>query len=85
MIGAFVAAPVGGLLWGFAALAVRLTIQFAIAKIKGHRFEALDKPVSTPGPAFYTGNPEREEVVEDEVAVVSDGGLYTTEHKGKFF
>jgi hypothetical protein len=80
-----VAAPIGGLLWGFGALAVRLTIQFAIAKIKGHRFEALDKPLSTPGPAFYTGNPDHEEIVEDGSAEVRDGGLYTIEHKGKFF
>ena len=79
------AAPIGGLLWGFGALAVRLTFQFAHAKIKGHRFEALDKPTSTPGPAFYTGNPDHEEVVEDETAVVRDGGLYIAEHKGKFF
>lgn len=79
------AAPIGGLLWGFGALAVRLTIQYAVAKIKGHRFEALDMPLSTPGPAFYTGNPDHEEIVEDESAVVRDGGLYTIEHKGKFF
>ena len=79
------AAPIGGLLWGFGALAVRLTVQYAIARIKGHRFEALDKPVSTPGPTFYTGNPDHEEILEDEVNVVSDGGLYTTEPKGKFF
>lgn len=42
--GAFVAAPVGGLLWGFGALALRLGIQFLIAKRKGVRFDALDKP-----------------------------------------
>jgi hypothetical protein len=80
-----VAAPVGGLLWGFGALALRLLIQYAIAKIKGHRFEALDKPVSTPGPAFYIGNPSHGEIVEDEVVEVHDGGMYTTEHKGTFF
>jgi hypothetical protein len=37
--GAFVAAPIGGLLWGFGALAVRLTWQFCDAKVKGHRFD----------------------------------------------
>lgn len=79
------AAPIGGLLWGFGALAVRLTIQYATAKIKGHRFEALDKPISTPGPAFYTGSPDHEEITEDEVTVVHDVDVYTVEHKGKFF
>ncbi|KAK4232321.1 hypothetical protein QBC38DRAFT_540851 [Podospora fimiseda] len=42
--GAFVAAPVGGVLWGFGALAFRLSIQFIIAKRKGVRFDALDRP-----------------------------------------
>lgn len=79
------AAPIGGLVWGFAALAIRLTIQYATARIKGHRFAALDKPVSTPGPRFYTGNPDHEEIVVDEVAVIHDGGIYSAEHKGKFF
>ena len=37
--GAFVAAPIGGLLWGFGALVVRLTWQFCDAKIKGRRFD----------------------------------------------
>lgn len=42
--GAFVAAPVGGILWGFAALAVRLTCQWFLAKKSGRRFDALDRP-----------------------------------------
>ncbi|KAI9795483.1 MAG: hypothetical protein M1833_007013 [Piccolia ochrophora] len=43
--GAFVAAPVGGLLWGFGALAARLGVQFALAKLQHRRFDALDRPV----------------------------------------
>lgn len=43
--GAFVAAPVGGLLWGFGALALRLSVQWVQAKRKGVRFDALDRPV----------------------------------------
>lgn len=42
--GAFVAAPVGGLLWGFGALALRLSVQWVQAKRKGVRFDALDRP-----------------------------------------
>jgi hypothetical protein len=79
------AAPIGGLLWALGAFALRLAIQYANAKIKGHRFDALDKPASTPGSAFYTGGPDHEEIVQDEVAVIEDGSIYTTEHKGKFF
>jgi hypothetical protein len=85
LIGAFVAAPIGGLLWAFGAFAVRLAIQYANAKIKGHRFDALDKPASTPGPSFYTGDPDHVEIVQDEVTVIADGGIYTAEHKAKFF
>ncbi|KAI3583134.1 hypothetical protein IWW34DRAFT_611917 [Fusarium oxysporum f. sp. albedinis] len=43
--GAFVAAPVGSLLWGCGALALRLSYQYMSAKIRGHRFDALDRPV----------------------------------------
>ncbi|KAH7176279.1 hypothetical protein EDB81DRAFT_34311 [Dactylonectria macrodidyma] len=46
--GAFVAAPVGGLLWGFGALALRLSIQWVMAKVRGHRFTALDPIEHTP-------------------------------------
>jgi len=42
--GAFVAAPFGGLIWGFGALALRLSYQYLEAKHKGTRFDALDKP-----------------------------------------
>lgn len=44
VFGAFVAAPVGGLLWGFAAAAVRIAVQWWICRKRGSRFEALDRP-----------------------------------------
>lgn len=43
-IGAFVAAPVGGLIFGFLALFARLGYQYLLAKRQGRRFDALDKP-----------------------------------------
>ncbi|KAJ4346131.1 hypothetical protein N0V95_005684 [Ascochyta clinopodiicola] len=43
--GAFVAAPFGGLLWAFGACAVRISALWVWAKVKGHRFDALDRPV----------------------------------------
>jgi hypothetical protein len=43
--GAFVAAPIGGLLWGFGACALRIAALFVISKLRGHRFDALDRPV----------------------------------------
>ncbi|RGP65493.1 urea transport [Fusarium sporotrichioides] len=43
--GAFVAAPVGSLLWGCGAMVVRITFQYVYAKVRGHRFDALDRPL----------------------------------------
>ncbi|KAI9831481.1 MAG: hypothetical protein M1826_003371 [Phylliscum demangeonii] len=42
--GAFVVAPLGGLLWGAAACALRLAVRYALAKRRGTRFAALDRP-----------------------------------------
>ncbi|KAH9897083.1 hypothetical protein F4778DRAFT_243334 [Xylariomycetidae sp. FL2044] len=47
--GAFVVAPLGGLVWGFLALAVRLMFQFLKAKKTGARFGGLDRPFRTSG------------------------------------
>ncbi|KAM0307360.1 hypothetical protein ACHAPM_000073 [Fusarium culmorum] len=43
--GAFVAAPVGSLLWGCGAMVVRITFQYVHAKVRGHHFDALDRPL----------------------------------------
>ncbi|PFH58384.1 hypothetical protein XA68_13748 [Ophiocordyceps unilateralis] len=44
VFGAFVAAPLGGLVVAFAALALRLAFLFLRAKQRGERFDALDGP-----------------------------------------
>lgn len=44
--GAFVAAPVGGVVSGFIALAVRMGYQLVKANGSGSRFDALDRPVN---------------------------------------
>jgi hypothetical protein len=44
-LGAFVAAPFGGLLWAFGACALRISFLWVMAKIKGHRFDAFDRPI----------------------------------------
>ncbi|RQM06702.1 hypothetical protein DH86_00001325 [Scytalidium sp. 3C] len=71
--GAFVAAPVGGLLWGFGALLVRLAYRYIEAKVKGHRFDALDRPA-------YLDREEGAEYISDV-----DATLVPVDHKGKFF
>ncbi|KAK9442914.1 urea transporter [Metarhizium brunneum] len=45
--GAFVAAPVGGIVWGFGALALRLSFQYIKARLRRERFDALDRPLMT--------------------------------------
>lgn len=44
VFGAFVAAPFGGILWGFGALAVRLAFQYIKSKVRHERFDGLDRP-----------------------------------------
>ncbi|PGG98870.1 hypothetical protein AJ79_08746 [Helicocarpus griseus UAMH5409] len=51
VFGAFLAAPIGGILFGIAALILRLTYQFLLAKYQHRRFEALDKPQPPPQPS----------------------------------
>ncbi|KAG6303297.1 hypothetical protein E4U09_000389 [Claviceps aff. purpurea] len=42
--GAFVAGPLGGIVWGFGALGLRLSFQYLKAKYRHERFDALDRP-----------------------------------------
>ncbi|EEH34841.2 urea transport protein [Paracoccidioides lutzii Pb01] len=44
VFGAFLAAPLGGILFGIAALGLRLGYQFLLCKHQHRRFDALDKP-----------------------------------------
>jgi hypothetical protein len=76
--GAFVAAPFGGLIWGFGALALRLAFQNVLAQVKGHRFDALDRPVHP--------DRSRSDILENVASgeVPSDGGQSAVD-KGKFF
>jgi hypothetical protein len=76
--GAFVAAPVGGLLWGFGALALRLSIQYVMARVKGRRFDALDRPLPRGAPQLV--DPE---VAGDSGSSSDAPGLAKT--TGKFF
>ncbi|KAF4966033.1 hypothetical protein FSARC_6233 [Fusarium sarcochroum] len=67
--GAFVAAPVGSLVWGCGALVLRLTFQFVYAKIRGHRFDAMDPPLNL-------RRPSQEEDVPSENLVSSTVGKF---------
>jgi len=79
--GAFVAAPIGGLLWGFGALALRLIFQFSAAKLKGKPFDALDRPAYLD--RRIEGAPEY--ATSDEIHPNPQAGLVEVDHKGKFF
>jgi len=79
--GAFVAAPVGGLLWGFGAFGLRITVQYIIARMKGHRFDAFDRPAPV-APSFYTGGNGEVDADEQEGVVEHTAG---SKLDGKFF
>ncbi|ROW13850.1 hypothetical protein VPNG_03532 [Cytospora leucostoma] len=75
--GAFVAAPVGGLLFGFAACAARIAFQYMCAKAKGVRFDALDRPVELDAAAD-------DDSTQEDVTVIHEGAQ-TSKQVGKFF
>ena len=76
--GAFVAAPIGGLLWGFGALALRLTIQWILAKTQGRRFEGLDRPTFV-SPSLCAGGDSSREIHDTVPQESAKPG------KGRFF
>lgn len=77
--GAFVAAPVGGMLFGIAAMLVRFAALWIYAKATGTRFDALDKPVVDESPLVSSASGEREE--PDAVGVQT----VKVTPKGRFF
>ncbi|EEY15886.1 urea transport protein [Verticillium alfalfae VaMs.102] len=87
VFGVFVAAPVGSIVWGFAALACRLSFQYIQAKRSGCRFDALDRPY---GPGFGPSPEEqahyRQSGSGDDVAdVSSEHEQAGSKPAGKFF
>lgn len=84
--GAFVAAPIGGLLWGFGACALRLGYLWIQSKRKGVRFDAFDRPAP---PSTMT--PATEEVIGDRVGLSDDdredseAAYHVETQKGRFY
>ncbi|KAJ4286732.1 hypothetical protein N0V90_012984 [Kalmusia sp. IMI 367209] len=74
--GAFVAAPFGGLLWGFGACGLRLATLYVVSKVRGHRFDALDKPF----PRIHQTEAYEDREAERVLERPDDKALY-----GKFF
>ncbi|KAI1245716.1 hypothetical protein MGN70_012609 [Eutypa lata] len=72
--GAFVAAPVGGVVWGCIALAFRLTIQLLQSKIAGRRFDAFDRPIEVQ--RQYDSLPEDAAINGDEVPMPKVTGKF---------
>ncbi|KAJ4988917.1 hypothetical protein SVAN01_05541 [Stagonosporopsis vannaccii] len=72
--GAFVAAPFGGLLWAFGACALRIATLWVWSRIRGHRFDALDRPVPRRAGAFDAD--EGETVLESRVEAGKSGKFF---------
>lgn len=77
--GAFVAAPFGGLLWALGAFAVRISISWIYSKMKGHRFDAFDRPRPLE-PVDFVGSRGS---MDEECETVN--GVGDSSAKGKFF
>ncbi|CAG8977844.1 hypothetical protein HYALB_00011650 [Hymenoscyphus albidus] len=77
VFGAFVAAPVGSLLWGFGAFILRVACQFGIAKVTGRDFNALDRPSHL---TRHTGDrseyPDNDEIGSDSGVNIVRGGKF---------
>lgn len=84
--GAFVAAPVGGLLWAAAAFALRVSVLWIMAKKNGTRFDAFDKPAA-PDATFYTGGHATNSMDGDTSGRLDHDGVERSnvDVKGKFF
>lgn len=74
--GAFVAAPVGGLIAGFLTCGCRIAVLYVRAKLTGTRFDALDRP------AYLAEQEAREEEDELTTTVVEPG---VSKGDGMFF
>ncbi|KLJ09430.1 hypothetical protein EMPG_15152 [Blastomyces silverae] len=65
--GAFVAAPLGGIPFGIAALILRLGYHYLLAKFQHRRFDALDKPIPPPQPSLPYSSDEGIPNIESSV------------------
>lgn len=75
-VGAFVAAPVGGLLWAFGACGLRIGFLWVRARVQGRRFDAFDRPIPQPI--------DRPGAFDDHDAVIENSSVQAG-HKGTFF
>ncbi|KAF2839025.1 hypothetical protein M501DRAFT_1003566 [Patellaria atrata CBS 101060] len=75
--GAFVAAPIGGLLWAFAAFGTRVAVLYVLSRTRGRRFNVFDRPVHTVSFAHQDRDDDQSFVGREQVA--GDGKA------GKFF
>ena len=80
------AAPIGGLLWGFGACTLRLGYLWIQSKRKGTRFDAFDRPAP---PSNVT--PATEEVTGDRAGLSDDdredseAAYHVETQKGRFY
>ncbi|CAN6655776.1 hypothetical protein TRVA0_028S01178 [Trichomonascus vanleenenianus] len=74
--GAFVVAPFGGIVFGFAAFVIRVAIEYTYSKVKGTPFTALEKPEAPLTP--FADNDETGVVVEVQTPVTEADIDYPT-------
>ena len=84
VFGAFLAAPLGGLIWAFGAFVLRVGTLYILSRlVKGRRFDAFDRPAvvdAAPGPYSPEGSED-----ETVTAATTEPILHVRTQKGKFF
>lgn len=73
----------GGLLWASAAFTLRIACQFVLAKVRGGRFEAFDRPSRLQSSVFVPTETSDEDEDEDVGAVPITS--VAAPAKGRFF
>lgn len=83
VFGAFVAAPIGGVLWGIGGFIVRVSVQKIYSIVTKTPFTALDKPNYLTRPRMVDDSNEYAD--NGEIVSVPSEGIVVNHHKGKFF
>lgn len=81
VFGAFVAAPIGGLLWGSAAFALRVAFKHVKARRSGNASDAFDRPL----PAMHTAEESRSSITAAHKGTPVEDVEHHISKKGKFF
>ena len=80
-LGAFVAASIGGLLWGLVAFALRIGVQWVYCKRAGQKFDSFQRP-ALQSPAVLV---DQDPLSSDAAPTRLEAIWFIRPQKGKFY